>query len=141
MRERLDALMRRTTVVFGALVAVQAAHSIEEYRGRLWESFPPAAFVSGLISTDRQVGFLVANVLLVAFGIWCLLWPVAKSWRSAPAFLWTWVAIETINGIGHPAWAIRQGGYAPGVITAPVLLVLALYLASLLRRLNNVTLH
>jgi hypothetical protein len=27
---------------FGAHVAAQAVHSVEEYAGRLWESFPPA---------------------------------------------------------------------------------------------------
>jgi hypothetical protein len=37
-----------------------------------------------------------------------------------------WATIEVINGIGHPLWTLRQGGYTPGVITAPVLLVLAL---------------
>ena len=44
--------MSRITVGFGALVAAQLAHSIEEYRGRLWESFPPAAFVSSLVSSN-----------------------------------------------------------------------------------------
>ncbi|MFN8580192.1 MAG: hypothetical protein U0163_04340 [Gemmatimonadaceae bacterium] len=38
---------------------------------------------------------------------------------------WFWVAIELVNGMGHPLWAIRQGGYVPGVLTAPLLLVLA----------------
>jgi hypothetical protein len=41
--------------------------------------------------------------------------------------------IETINGVGHPLWSLRQGGYTPGVATAPLLLVLALYLAAQLR--------
>lgn len=119
---------------FGALVVAQAAHSIEEYVGRLWESFPPATFLTGLISADRELGFIVLNSALVAFGLWCLLWPVRREWRSAAAFAWLWVGIETINGVGHPAWTILQGGYTPGVLTAPVLLVLALYLAFRLRR-------
>jgi hypothetical protein len=40
---------------------VQAAHSCEEYVWRLYESFPPARFVSSLISSDLQRGFLIAN--------------------------------------------------------------------------------
>jgi len=51
----------------------QAAHSIEEYFGRLYEVFPPARFVSGLISQDLQLGFIFFNLALVAFGVWCWL--------------------------------------------------------------------
>ena len=125
--------MTRTKAAFGALVVTQAAHSIEETVGRLWESFPPAAFLAGLVSRDREFAFILLNCVLVAFGFWCLLWPVRRDWRSATSLLWFWVIIETINGIGHPAWSLRQGGYTPGVFTAPVLLVLALYLGSQLR--------
>jgi hypothetical protein len=121
-------------VAFAALVAAQTAHSIEEYAGRLWESFPPAAFLTGLISSDHELGFVLINCSLVAFGVWCLFWPVRRNWPAAPGFLWFWIAIETINGIGHPVWSLRQGAYTPGVATAPILLGLALYLSSLLRR-------
>ncbi|HSL71652.1 MAG TPA: HXXEE domain-containing protein [Longimicrobiales bacterium] len=125
----------RFKTAFGALIVIQAAHSIEEYVGRLWESFPPAAFVSGLVSADPQFGFLVANCALVAFGIWCFWWPVRRNWRSGTWFAAFWIGIEVINGVGHPAWALRQRGYTPGVATAPLLLVLALYLATLRRSL------
>jgi hypothetical protein len=126
--------MSRITTIFGALVLAQAAHSIEEYVGRLWESFPPARFLTGVISSDRELGFIILNVGLVAFGVWCLLWPVRRHWPSATALMWLWVVIETINGVGHPLWSLRRGGYTPGVITAPILLVLALYLAAQLRK-------
>ena len=119
---------------FAALVAAQTAHSIEEYAGRLWESFPPAAFLTGLISSDRELGFIVINAGLVAFGWWCVAWPMRREWRSATALAWFWVLIETINGVGHPAWSLRENGYTPGVLTAPILLVIALYLAFQLRR-------
>lgn len=126
-------MVSRTNTAFAALVVAQAAHSVEEYVGRLWESFPPARFLTGLVSSDRELGFIIINVALVAFGLWCLLWPVRRNWSSATGFLWFWIAIETINGVGHPLWSLRQGGYTPGVLTAPVLLVLALYLAFQLR--------
>jgi hypothetical protein len=124
-----DAPARRFQWTFGALIVVQAAHSAEEYLGRLWESFPPARFVSGLISRDLETGFLMVNVHLVAFGAWCFLWPVRRGRPSAVPLAWGWVAIETINGIGHPLWSFRQGGYTPGLATAPLLLLLALSLA------------
>ena len=122
------------TRTFAALVAAQAAHSIEEYVGRLWESFPPARALTGLISSDRELAFIVLNVAIAAFGIWCLLWPVRRGWPSAAALMWVWVAVETINGLVHPLWSVRQGAYTPGVLTAPILLSLALYLARQLRR-------
>lgn len=127
--------MTRFQVAFGALVLTQAAHSVEEYVGRLWESFPPARFLTGLLSQDLERGFLVINVSLVAFGLWCFLWPVRRGWPSAVTLAWVWVGVEVINGIGHPLWTLRQGGYTPGVATAPVLLVLAVYLALQLRHI------
>jgi hypothetical protein len=36
--------MRRIPAASGALILTQAAHSVEEYVGRLWESFPPLAW-------------------------------------------------------------------------------------------------
>lgn len=127
--------MPRINTTFAALVVAQAAHSIEEYRGRLWESFPPARFLTGLLSSDRELAFLLLNVAIVAFGVWCLVWPVRGNWPSASRLMWLWVVIETINGVGHPLWSLRQGGYTPGVITAPILLVVALYLGAQLRKI------
>ena len=126
--------MRRVKLAFSALIVTQAAHSIEEYVGRLWESFPPARFLSGLVSADRELGFIIINSALVMFGLWCVVFPVRREWPSARNLVWFWIVLETINGVGHPAWTLRQGGYTPGVLTAPILLVLALYLASQLRR-------
>jgi len=124
----------RVKIGFGALVFAQCAHSIEEYVGRLWESFGPARFLTGLISSDRELGFVVINSALVAFGLWCLLFPVRKNWPSAAGFIWFWIVLETINGVGHSVWTLREGGYTPGVLTAPILLAIALYLAFQLRK-------
>lgn len=121
--------MTRFQATFGALVLAQTAHSVEEYVGRLWETFPPARFLSDLISQDLERGFLIINVSLVAFGLWSFFWPVRRTWPSAVPIGWAWVTVEVINGIGHPLWTLRQGGYTPGVATAPVLLALAIYLA------------
>lgn len=119
---------------FSALIVVQAAHSIEEYGGRLWESFPPARVVTGLVSSDHELGFIIINSALVAFGLWCALFPVRRQWPSARSVTGSWVVVETINGLGHLAWTLRQGGYTPGVLTAPILVAVALYIAVLMRR-------
>ena len=129
--------MSRLQLAFGAIVLVQAAHSIEEYVGRLWESFPPASFLTALISQDLERGFLVINMSLVTFGLWCLLWPVRREWPLVVTLAWVWVVIETINGFGHLLWSLREGAYTPGVATSPVLLVLALYLARQLRHASS----
>jgi Protein of unknown function with HXXEE motif len=125
--------MTRHKMAFGALVFTQAVHSVEEYVGRLWETFPPARFLTGLVSQDQEQGFLLINVALVAFGVWCFVWPIRRDWPTAVSLAWIWVTIEVINGVGHPLWSLRMGGYTPGVATAPVLLVIALYLARQLR--------
>jgi len=70
----------------------------------------------------------------LAFGAWCFLWPVRRGWPVAASLAWFWAVIEIINGLGHPLWSLRVGGYTPGLATAPVLLVLAVYLAYQLRR-------
>jgi hypothetical protein len=119
---------------FGLLILAQAAHSVEEYAGRLWESFPPARLLTGLVSENREQAFLALNLGLVAFGLWCFVWPVRREWPSARLFTWIWVIVELINGVGHPLWAFRIGGYTPGVATAPVLFVLALVMARELLR-------
>ena len=131
--------MTRHKAAFGALVLAQAAHSVEEYIGRLWETFPPARFVTGLVSQDQERGFLLFNVALVAFGLWCLVWPIRRDWPAAAMLARLWVTIEVINGVGHPLWSLRMSGYTPGVATSPVLLVMALYLARQLRTIARHT--
>ena len=125
--------MTRIEGPFGVLVLAQAAHSTEEYVGRLWESFTPARWVSGLVSQDLERGFVTINVVLVAFGIWCLALPIRRGWPSARWLAWGWATIEAINGTGHSLWSLGQGGYTPGVATAPLLLIVALMLARRLR--------
>jgi Protein of unknown function with HXXEE motif len=118
---------------FGALVLAQAAHSTEEYVGRLWDSFPPARFVAGLVSEDLERGFVALNVALVAFGAWCFIWPMRRQWPSAGWLARGWATVEAINGTVHLLWSLRQGSYTPGTGTAPLLVILALHLARQLR--------
>jgi hypothetical protein len=129
----------RVTAGFGALVLAQAAHSTEEIIFRLWESFPPARFVAGLISADLERNFVFLNVCIVAFGVWCYFGPVRRQWPIATPILWLWIVVETINGVVHPLWSMLQRGYTPGVATAPLLFFLAIYLATVARKSSRVT--
>jgi hypothetical protein len=113
---------------FAALVAAQAAHSVEEYLGKLYLVFPPARFVSGVVSDDLERGFVIANLGLVGFGVCCFLGPVRRQWPSARALAWFWVGLEGLNGLGHLGWSLIQLRYTPGVATAPILLLLAFQL-------------
>jgi hypothetical protein len=69
---------RRTQRAFVLLILAQAAHSLEEYVARLYDVFPPARFLSSLFSDDLRTGFVIANVLLISFGLWCWAVPVRR---------------------------------------------------------------
>jgi hypothetical protein len=125
---------RSCRTAFLALVVAQAMHSVEEYRTRLYDRLAPARFVTGLISDDRRVGFVIFNVALVGFGLSCWLGPVRRGSRSATGLAWFWVALESLNGAIHIGWAAAVGGYRPGLVTAPLLLVAAAFLAWSLTR-------
>ena len=111
------------------LILAQAAHSTEEYVFRLFDVFAPARFVSSLVSDDLAVGFALVNAGLVLCGLWCYAARVRPGHSSGPVFAWLWTVLELGNGIGHTALALSQGGYVPGVATAPVLLAVSTYLA------------
>jgi hypothetical protein len=121
-------------MAFGALVFAQAVHSVEECWGRLWESYPPAQFVASSISSDPGRGFVIGNAIVVAVGLWCYFWPVRRRWPMARTLAWIWAVLEAINGVAHSLWALREGDYTPGLATAPVLLVLAIYLSMQMRQ-------
>jgi hypothetical protein len=119
----------RAPTLFAVLVAVQALHSAEEYVYRLYADFPLAAFVSGLFSSDPRRGFLLANVLIVTFGLACLAGPVRRGGPNARRVMWGWAIVEAINGIGHPLRSLMARRYTAGSLTAAGLLVVALLLA------------
>ena len=116
------------------LILAQGAHSVEEYVTRLYEIFAPARLVSSLFSNDLALGFLIFNGALVTFGLWCWAVPVRSGWHAACGLVWFWTILELGNGIGHSALAVSRGGYFPGIVTAPLLLVFAVWLAVLQAR-------
>ena len=121
-------------IAFLMLVLIQGVHSVEEYFGRLWEVFQPAKFLSGLVSNNLETGFLIINIGLFIFGIWSWAVPVRKDYSIARSIIWIFIVIEMINGIGHPVWAIYEMSYVPGLVTALILLILAIYLFREIRK-------
>lgn len=118
----------RSRAAFLALILAQAAHSIEEYAFRLFDVLAPARFISSLFSSDLARGFAIANILLVLFGAWCYVARVYRGHPSARRLAWFWALLELGNGVGHSAFALAHGGYFPGVVTAPLLLGISVYL-------------
>ena len=88
----------RLKTVFLMLVGAQTLHSLEEYLFRLWEVFPPARFLSGLVLQDLERGFVLINISLVLFGWWCFFWPIRMGWSSAVSVAWFWTCLELVNG-------------------------------------------
>lgn len=128
---------RRTERVFLLLVLAQAAHSIEETMTRLYDAFPPTRFLFNRLSDDPAVSFAWGNVVLVLFGLWCWWVPVRGNWRWSRRIAWLWSLGELSNGTVHSTMALVRGGYFPGVITAPLLLALAVGEMVLLSRHGN----
>src|SRR5688500_11848818 len=95
----------RSQYTFLALILAQAAHSVEEYVFGLYQVFAPARFVSGLLSDDLALGFIIANAALVLFGLWCYMARVRTGRSSAVAWAWLWVFVECANGVVHPVSA------------------------------------
>ena len=122
-------------LTFLLIALVQGMHSMEEYAGKLWEVYPPAKFVCGLVSDDHENAFIIINIIL--FIVLVLIWAAtfSKSF-SVRAALWFWAIMETLNGIGHSLWSLMQGSYTPGLITAPILLLLGLNMIRLLRKIG-----
>ena len=127
---------KKIKILFLLLVLTQGLHSFEEYIGKLWESFPPAKFLSNIVFEDHEKGFLIINIGIFMFGIWCWFFPVLRNYSYACVLLWIWVVIEIINGLGHSFWALYEREYIPGVATAPVLLIISVYLSRQLLFIN-----
>ncbi|MEX0290578.1 MAG: HXXEE domain-containing protein [Flavobacteriaceae bacterium] len=118
-------MSKKIKILFFLLIMAQGLHSIEEYQGKLWENFPPATYLTGLFSDDHETGFLIINIGLFVFGLLCCAILLRTKGVYALALVWFWVILEFINGIGHPIWSAIQASYTPGLLTAPLLLLMA----------------
>jgi hypothetical protein len=48
---------RQLRLTFLLTALTQGLHSIEEFFGKLWEVYPPATFLSGLVSSNLKTGY------------------------------------------------------------------------------------
>lgn len=116
----------------------QALHSIEEYIGRLWDVYPPAKFVTSLISDDNHLGFIIFNIGVFILMMVCWFFVVHKGLKWAGAVIWFWVIMELLNGAMHMAWSISDSKYEPGLIMGIFLVISAFVLMNKhLKRLGN----
>jgi len=128
---------KKYKIVFLVLFIVQAAHSIEEYIGTLWEVFPPAAALCSLVSNDLESGFLIINIGFFILGLFVWWVPVRLEYVVAKYLIWFWIILELVNGVGHTIWALLNTSYKTGLITAPFLFMIALYSGILMKRLSD----
>ena len=120
-------------VSFLLLAIAQGLHSIEEAIGKLWDVYPPATYLSGLVSDNLKTGFIIINISLFIVLMLTWLGTFSKTF-SVKGLLWFWTIMEMINASGHFIWAIAERSYEPGLVTAPLLLFLAIRLSRLLIR-------
>ena len=119
----IEFVARSQKYVFLLLIASQCVHSVEEVYFGLWRVFEPARVVSGLLSSDLERGFTIANVLVISAGTISALYLFRSNGSWSKMVILFWVTIELINFGVHAFMAFRTGGYFPGVYTAPFLLL------------------
>lgn len=129
----------RLGMLYLSLGLAQAAHSFEEIVTHLYDFF---WVVTGVLHREfswfpqfRWPADLFAAVNLVLVALLLGSWPFVER-RTTPALYLAWIAgiVETVNGFNHIAASIFFQGYVPGVITAPVLLILGPLLLRELKR-------
>ena len=121
-------MYQRIKITFLLLIIFQGLHSAEEFIGNLWDVFPPAHYICGLVSSNPESGFLAINTGLLVLGLFSWFISTRNHKITFTGLIWIWVVIELINGIGHSVWSVMQKSYTPGVLTAPFLLLLSVYL-------------
>lgn len=123
--------LRAAVRIAVAAILVQTAHFAEELATGFQQRFPE---LLGL--TPWSLRFFV-TFNLIWLGAWVLsVFGLAARRRVALFPLWFLGLGCVANGIAHPLFALRTGGYFPGLVTSPVVGVAGVLL---LRRLSRVT--
>lgn len=123
--------LRAAARVAVVAILLQAVHFAEELSTGFHQRFPE---LLGLRPWSTRF-FVSFNLFWLA--IWSVsAWGVTARQRVALAPLWFLSIACVANGLAHPSFSIRTGGYFPGLVTSPFLGVVGLLL---LRRLYMVT--
>jgi hypothetical protein len=116
---------RRTITIFVVGVLFQALHFAEEYSTGFFERFPS---LLGLAPWTPGF-FIVFNVCWI--GIWiCAAFGLQAGYRLAFFPVWFFAIAAIANGIAHPLFSLRVGGYFPGLLTSPILGIVGILLFS-----------
>ncbi len=126
---------------FLTAVTVQALHSVEEFIFKLYEVFPPMLFLYRRAPGLAKPAFVVFNLLLVLFGLFCYFRLVLPAGKSAGVVVWIWVGIQFATVAVHIVWAILTGGYHPGLGTVPFVALAGSYLAYALQLIPSTPPH
>jgi hypothetical protein len=121
----------QTLLLYLTLVAIQAAHSVEEYISNFFvplsqmsrfthdlTDFFPVITITGLMFLILNITLLVFFLLLVPFLFQKRYWAMLIAGIIA--------VVEVLNGLTHIIISIGIGGYFPGSISALGLLVVGI---------------
>jgi hypothetical protein len=119
---------------FWLLGLAQAAHSMEEMRARLYDFMWIATERLGLPRMGMSATtFALVNMGIIAFFLGIAPFVAARrDWAIAVA--WIVALVEIANGAGHLTAVVLFRSYAPGAITAPLLIAAGIALIPALRR-------
>ncbi len=125
--------IRRTIAVATLALLAQAAHFGEEYLTDFGTRFP----VRLGLAAWPQAFFVDFNLLWLAVWVFAIVGLKARL-RITMFPLWFLAIASVANGIVHPLLAVAGGGYFPGLVTSPLVLVAGVIL---FRRLIDVSQH
>ena len=126
-----EAELRGAVRAGGAAVLFQAAHFGEELATGFRLRFPA---LLGLSPWSLRF-FVTFN--LVWLVLWSLsLWGLRARWQAVLFPLWFLGLGCVANGLAHPGFSLRTGGYFPGLFTSPLVGIVGVVL---LRRLSGIT--
>ena len=127
--------MHGKLILFTALVAMQAAHSLEEYFTGFYVllsdiissiheniGFFPVIRISGLT-------FIIINLALITFQILLVPFFGKQRWATITAIIVAF--IEIFNGLTHICATILLGGYFSGSFTATGLVIIGILFLAL----------
>jgi len=130
-KERVPGNVHRLYLI---AVGLQCFHFMEEYLTGFNVRFPSLFGIDTAWSVELFTGFnLVWLGLLVLNGYWMF----GNSRLSYLLVYFFAITGGILNGIGHPLLSLAAGGYFPGLLTSPLVLIAGILLLSRLVKHAN----
>jgi hypothetical protein len=110
-------------LIYSVGILVQGVHFLEEYFMDFHIIFP--GFFGYTWSGGRYITFNLIYLFLFSAAAW----GAVRNVRPAFLIVWFFTLIAGIgNGIFHPLVSVYQGGYFPGLVSSPLLLIIGILL-------------